>query len=171
MIRKSLPCIAVVACLLLQVEAFDSSTMEDEVLGFFVDFSEQSQKEIAAANSMDNVNLTGVWSIDLLGQPQEKMKLYLIDKDGTISGQGVIVERDETAKATANGSVIGETISLTVMPAGRQDSYSLNLSLSSLKGGKYTVRQADGSSRSGDFTFSVTSNIFKSSFAASEWDV
>lgn len=171
MVRNLLPCIAVVACFMLQADAFDSSAIEDEGLGFFVDFSDDSQKEIDAANSMDNVNVTGAWSIDLIGNPQEKMKLYLIDNDGAINGQGIIISGDKTMKATANGSISGKKMILAVVPIGVQDLYNLNLSLSSLKGGKYFVRQADRASRSGDFTFSVSANIFKSSSITNEWNL
>lgn len=171
MIHKLFPCIAVLACLLLQADATDSSTMEDEGLGFFVDFSDNSQKEIDAANSMDNVNVTGVWSIDFMGEPQEKMKLHLIDNDGVISGQGIIISGDKTMKTTVNGSISGEEMSLAMLPTGVEDLYSLNLSLSSLRGGKYFVHQADGANRSGDFTFSVSANIFKSPSETDEWNI
>ena len=171
MIYKLLPCIAVIASFLLQADALAPTMMEDEGFGFLDDFSDESGKEIDAANSMDNVNVTGTWSIDLMGKPQEKMKLHLVDNDGIISGQGVIIERDETEKATANGSIIGEKMSLTVVPEGGPNSYKLNLSLSSLKTGEYTVYQADGGNRSGNFTFSVSSNIFKPASAVAEWDL
>lgn len=171
MIYKLLPCIAVIACFLLQADALAPTMMEDEGLGFLDDFSDESGEEIAAANSMDNVNVTGAWSIDLMGEPQEKMKLYLVDNDGVISGQGSITALDETIKATANGSVIGEKMNLAVVPAEVQDLYRLNLSLSSLKAGEYTVYQADGSNRSGKFTFSVSTNIFKPASAVAEWDL
>ena len=171
MIYKLLPCIAVIACYLLQADALAPTMMEDEGLGFLDDFSDESGKEIAAANSMENVNVTGAWSIDLMGEPQEKMKLYLVDNDGVISGQGSITALDETIKATANGSAIGEKMNLTVVPAEVQDLYRLNLSLSSLKAGEYTVYQADGSNRSGKFTFSVSTNIFKPASAVAEWDL
>jgi hypothetical protein len=166
---KLLPGIAAIACLLLQADAL-SSTMEDESLGSFGDFSEASQKEIDADNSMDDVNVTGAWSIDLLGTPQEKMKLYLVQKNGVISSKGAVIEGNETARAIANGSIFGAMMRLTVVPSGVPNLYMLNLSLSSLAGGEYTVHQADGKIRSGKFTFAVHSNIFKPASAADEWD-
>lgn len=170
MIYKLLPCIAVVACFLLQADALSSTIMEDEGLEFLEDFSDASQKEIDADNSMDNVNVTGFWSIDLLGEAPEKMKLQLVDNDGAINGQGVIITGNETEKATANGSIFGVKMNLSVVPLGVPNLYKLNLSLSSLDAGEYTVYQADGGSRSGNFTFAVSSNIFKPASAVAEWD-
>jgi hypothetical protein len=171
MIYKLLLCIAVVACLLLQANALPSTIIGDDSLEILEDFSDASQKEIDADNSMDNVNVTGTWSIDLMGETQELMKLQLVDNDGAISGPGVIITRNQTEKAIANGSILGDKMNLTVVPLGVPDLYRLNLSLSSLDAGKYTVCQADGGSRSGNFTFSVSSNIFKPASVVAEWDL
>jgi hypothetical protein len=170
MIYKVLPCIAIVACFLLQAVALASAIMEDEGLQFLEDFSDASQKENDADNSMNNVNVTGAWSIDLIGEPPEKIKLQLVDNDGAISGQGMIITRNQTEKATANGSIFGDKMNLTLVPLGVSNLYKLNLSLSSLGAGQYTVYLADGGSRSGNFTFAVSSNIFKPASAEAERD-
>ncbi len=52
-------------------------------------------------------------------------------------------------------------MSLSVMPVGVSNLYKLNLSLSLLAAGIYTVYMAGGSSRSGKVAFAVSSNIFK----------
>jgi hypothetical protein len=161
MIYKLLPCMAVVSCFLLQANALASTIVEDEGLEFLEDVSAASQKEIDADNSMDNVNVTGLWSIDLMGETPEKIKLQLSDNDGAIRGQGMIITRNQTEKATANGTVFGDKMNLTLVPLGVPNLYKLNLSLSSLDAGEYTVYLADGGSRSGNFTFAVSSNIFK----------
>ncbi|MCK9565869.1 MAG: hypothetical protein M0Q43_07465 [Methanothrix sp.] len=170
MIYKLLPCIAVVACFLLQANALPSAVIGDGRLEFLEDFSDASQKEIDADNSMDNVNVTGAWSINLMGETQELMKLQLVDNDGAISGPGVIITVNDTEKAIANGSIFGDKMNLTVVPLGVPNLYRLNLSLSSLDAGKYTVYRTDGGSRSGNFTFAVSSNIFKPASAVDEWD-
>ena len=165
MISKILPCIAVFACLLSQAKALPSEMMDDESLDILGDFSEEMEKEIDADNSMQDVNVTGIWSIELLGQPREKMKLYLFQNGSLVSGQGEIINGEMARKAIARGSISGLEMNLNVLPEGVADSYDLNLSLSSLAGGHYLVHQADGGSRSGRFTFAVSANIFK---AASE---
>jgi len=162
MICKILLCIAVFACLLSQAEALPSEMMDSGRLDFLGDFSEQMQNDIHADNSMQDVNVTGAWFIELLGEPQEKMKLYLFQNGSLISGQGEIIEGEIARTATARGSISGLEMSLNVLPEGAADSYDLNLSLSSLAGGHYLVHQADGASRSGSFTFAVSANIFKS---------
>ena len=161
MIYKILLCIAVSACLLSQAQALPSKLMDSGSLDILGDFSEQMQNDIYADNSIQDVNVTGAWLIELLGQPREKMKLYLIQNGSLISGQGEIIRGEKTRKATARGSISGLEMSLNVLPEGAADSYHLNLSLSSLAGGDYLVHQADGGSRSGRFTFAVSANIFK----------
>ncbi len=162
MICKILLCIAVFACLLSQAEALPSEMMDSGRLDFLGDFSEQMQNDIHADNSMQDVNVTGAWFIELLGQPQEKMKLYLFQNGSLIRGQGEIIEGEKAHEATARGSISGLQMNLNVLSEGAADSYDLNLSLSSLAGGHYLVHQADGASRSGRFTFAVSANIFKS---------
>ncbi len=161
MIYKILLCIAVSVCLLSQAEALPSKIMDSGSLDLLGDFSEQMQNDIDADNSIQDVNVTGAWFIELLGQPREKMKLYLLQNGSLISGQGEIIEGEKARKATARGSISGLEMSLNVLPEGAADSYNFNLSLSSLAGGHYFVHQADGGSRSGRFTFAVSADIFK----------
>ena len=165
MIYKIFLFIAVLASLLSQADAIASKMMEDGSLDTLADFSEEMEKEIDADNSIQDVNVTGIWSIELLGQPREKMKLYLFQNGSLVSGQGEIIKGEMARKAIARGSISGLEMNLNVLPEGVADSYDLNLSLSSLAGGHYLVHQADGGSRSGRFTFAVSANIFK---AASE---
>ena len=161
MIYKILLCIAVSVCLLSQAQALSSKLMDSGSLDLLGDFSEQMQNDIHADNSIQDVNITGAWLIELLGQPREKMKMYLLQNGSLISGQGEIIEGEIAQTATARGSISGLEMSLNVLPEGAADSYHLNLSLSSLAGGDYLVHQADGGSRSGRFTFAVSANIFK----------
>jgi len=123
-------------------------------------FSAGPKAESDAVNFIDNVNVTGMWSLDLGGQPGEQMKLHLVQSGGMIMGQGALIRGNETENATVSGSISGDMLSLIVMPVGVLDLYKLNLSLSTLSAGTYTAYMADGSSRSGAVTFSVSSNIF-----------
>jgi len=68
------------------------------------------QPEADADNSLDNVNVTGAWSFDLKGKAPEQMKLYLIQKEDVVMGQGVIYGGNGTEKATASGSISVENI-------------------------------------------------------------
>jgi len=124
-------------------------------------FSVLPPPETVADNSLYNVNVTGAWSFDLKGKAPEQMKLYLIQNEDVIMGQGVINTGNGTENATASGSISGEKMSLIVMPVGVSNLYKLNLSLSTLAAGTYSAYMDDGSSRSGEVTFAVSSNIFK----------
>lgn len=123
--------------------------------------SAETQPEADIDNSLDNVNVTGAWSFNLKGDALEQMKLYLIQSKDQIIGQGVINTGNRMKNATASGSILGQKMSLNVMPVGVSERYELNLSLSSLDSGTYTAYLVDGSSRSGEVTFAVSSNIFK----------
>lgn len=131
-------------------------------------FSVAPETEADAANSIDNVNLTGTWSLDLKGEAPEQMELYLIQNEGLVMGHGVINRGIETKNATASGSISGDELRIVVMPVGTTDMYEINLSLSALSAGTYTVHETDGSSRSGEVTFAVSSNVFKPQSAMSE---
>jgi hypothetical protein len=131
-------------------------------------FSVMPPPEANADNSLDNVNVTGAWSFDLKGKAPEQIKLYLIQNEDVVMGQGVINRENGTERATASGSISGEKMNLTVMPEGVSNLYRLNLSLSSLAAGTYTTYMADGSSRSGEVTFAVSSNIFKPASTANK---
>jgi hypothetical protein len=171
LMRKILSSLAVLFGFLFLANALPSEMMEEESLDILGDFSDEMQKEIDADNSLDDANVTGAWSMDLMGEPREKMKLYLLQNGSLISGQGVIIQGDETVKATASGSISGLEMKLTVAPEGVPDLYRLNLTLSSLAGGQYAVHQADGGSRSGRFTFAVSANVFKTASAEDEWEI
>ncbi len=131
-------------------------------------FSVVTPTEAAEDNSLDNVNVNGTWSFDLIGKPPEKIKLYLVQNKDVVTGQGVINRQNETVEATASGSISGTEMSLTVIPLGVLNLYKLNLSLSSLAAGTYSAYMADGSSRSGQVTFVVSANIFKPAATAAK---
>ena len=94
---------------------------------------------------MDSVNVTGAWSFNLKGKDPEQIKLYLVQNDSMVKGQGVINRKNETENATASGSITVDKMNLDVMSVGASNLYRLNLSLSSLAKGYYTAYLADGS--------------------------
>jgi len=171
MMGKILSTLAVLFGFLFLANALPSQMMEDRSLDLLGDFSDEMQKEIDADNSLHDANVTGAWSIDLMGERQEKMKLYLLQNGSLISGKGVIIQSGETLKATASGSISGLELNLAVAPEGVLDLYRLNLTLSSLAGGQYAVHQADGGSRSGRFTFAVSADIFKTASTGDKWEI
>jgi hypothetical protein len=127
-----------------------------------------AQTEADAVNSMDNVNVTGTWSLDLNGEAPEQMQLYLIQNEGVIMGRGVVNRGNEPKNATASGSISGDELRIVVMPVGTMDMYEINLSLSALSAGRYTVHEADGSSRRGEVAFAFSPNVFRSLSPARE---
>ena len=162
--HKSLLSITVIALLLVQADAEPVDPLDPIQLGetMSMPLPQEPQPETDADNSLDDVNITGAWSINLKGKvPAEQMKLYLIQIDDTVTGKGVINRGNGTENVAASGSISEKNMSLTVKPIEVLDLYKLNFSLSSLAAGTYTVYMADGSNRSGKVTFSVTSNIFK----------
>jgi hypothetical protein len=132
-------------------------------------FSIMPRSEEDADNSLDNVNVTGNWSFDLKGKVPAQMNLYLIKNKDLVIGQGLINRENGTQNATASGSISGAKMSLTVMPVGGLSMYKLQLSLSSLTAGTYTAYMGNDSSWSGEVTFTVSSNIFKSHLPVPEY--
>lgn len=168
--HKLLLGITIIAFFLFQANAEAADPLDPSQMGESMDMPLSQElinavvppTETDADNSLDNVNLTGAWTLDLKGDAPEQMKLYLIQNEDVVMGQGVINRGNKTENATASGSISGQKLSLTVMSVGVLDLYKLNLSLSTLKAaGTYAVYMADGSSRSGEVTFAVSSNIFK----------
>ena len=155
--------ITFIAFFFVQGDAEPSDPLDPSQLGesMSMPLPKEPQPKADADNVPDNVNATGAWSFDLKGKDPEQMKLYLIQIDDMVTGQGIIIRGNGTEIATANGSISVEKMSLTVMPVGVSDLYKLNLSLSSLAAGTYTAHMADGSNQSGEVTFAVSSNIFK----------
>jgi hypothetical protein len=158
--HKLLLSMTVIAFFLAQADAKPIDPLSPSQLG--------ESMSMPLSQELNHVNVTGVWSFDLLGKSPEKMRLYLIQNKYVIAGQGVINRGNKTEKATASGSISGEQMSLNVKPEGASDLYRLNLSLSSLAGGTYTACMADGSSRSGKVTFAVSANIFKTATVAED---
>ncbi len=158
--HKFLLCITVIAFLLAQTDAKPIDPLDPSKLG--------ESMSIPSSRETNNVNVTGIWSFDLMGKTTEKMRLYLIQNEDAIAGHGAVISGNKTEKATASGSISGELISLNVKPEGVSNLYRLNLSLSSLAAGTFTACMADGSSRSGKVTFAVSANIFKSATDAED---
>lgn len=152
--------ITVIAFILAQADAKPIDPLSPSQLG--------ESMSMPQSQELNHVNVTGVWSFDLLGKAPEKMKLHLIQNKDTIAGRGVINRGKETEKATASGSISGYQINLEIRPEDGADQYKLNLSLSSLAAGTYTVYMADGSSRSGKVTFAVSANIFQDATVAED---
>ena len=150
---KLLLSIMVIAFFLAQSDAKPIDPLDPGSLG--------ESMSIPKSRQSASVNVTGPWSFDLLGTPDEKMKLYLTQNEDLISGSGIITQGKDSKKATANGSISGDRMSLNVTPEGSSDRYWLNLSFSSLAGGTYTACLADGSCRSGKATFTAFANIFQ----------
>ena len=160
---KLLLSLTVIAFFLGQADAQPGDPLNPGQLGesMSMPLPQELSREADANSSRENVNVTGAWSFDLMGKAPEKMKLYLLQNEDVITGQGVINRGNETEKATARGSISGSQVSLNVIEEGVSNQYKLNLSLSSLEAGTYAARMADGSSRSGKVTFAVSANIFK----------
>jgi hypothetical protein len=158
--HKLLLSITIIAFLLAHADAKPIDPLNPSQLG--------ESMSMPLTRELNHVNVTGVWSFDLLGKAPEKMTLYLIQNKDAIAGQGVINKVNKTEKAKASGSISGEQMCLNITPEDGAYLYKLNLSLSSLAAGTYTVCMTDGSSRSGKVTFAVSTNIFKDATVAED---
>lgn len=104
---------------------------------------------IVPDQSEQDVNVTGVWSLDLSGRSAGHIDLNMVQNKDAIMGNGIMTGDNGTQKITASGTLTGNGLSLTVMPVGSLDLYRLDLSLDSETTGTYTAYSADGNSWSG----------------------
>ncbi len=109
--------------------------------------------------SGQNVNVTGVWSLDLTGELARHIDLSLIQNKDAIMGHGTMTGGNGTQRVTASGGLTGNGLSLTVMPVGSLDLYRLDLSIDSQTTGTFTAYSADGSSWSGGVAGTAPSGI------------
>ena len=117
--HKSLLSITVIALIMVQADAVPVDPLDPGQLGetMSMPLPQELQPETDADGSLDDVNITGAWSINLKGKvPAEQMKLYLIQTDDMVTGKGVINRGNGTENVAANGSISGKNMSLTVMP-------------------------------------------------------
>jgi hypothetical protein len=106
----------------------------------------------APAQAGQNVNITGVWSLDLIALDQilRHMDLALVQNKDVVMGYGAVIGGDDTQRVTASGSKAGNRLSLTVMPIDELYLYKLDLSFDLHTTGTYTAHSANGSIWSGD---------------------
>ncbi len=105
----------------------------------------------APAQSGQNINVTGDWSLDLIALDQvlRHMDLALVQNKGLVMGYGAMTGGNDTQRVTASGSNAGGRLSLTVMPIDKLYLYRLDLSFDLHTTGTYTAYSADGGIWSG----------------------
>ncbi|MGA9100160.1 MAG: hypothetical protein WB392_14650 [Methanotrichaceae archaeon] len=108
---------------------------------------------------VENVNATGTWSLDLLGEPTRHIDLSITQNKDAIMGYGAISGGNGTQRVTASGSLSGDKIVLTVMPINSLDLYKLDLSIDPHTSGTYTAYSASGDTWSGDVTGTTPAGI------------
>lgn len=112
-----------------------------------------------SGQSLQRVNVSGPWSLDLKDRIQRHLDLALIQNNGVVLGHGFIEGPDGTQSVTASGSLTGGMLRLTAMLADSLDLYRLNLSLNTNTIGTYTAYSVRGATWSGDVSGSAPSNI------------
>jgi hypothetical protein len=119
---------------------------------------------------VQNVNVTGPWSLDLNDQIKRHLDLALIQNKGVILGHGIIDSPNGTQRVTVSGSLTGGRLSLTAMLIDSLDLYKLNLFFNSNTAGTYIAYSANGATWSGDVSGSAPSGISNPSPKVSETD-
>lgn len=110
----------------------------------------------SSAQSDQNINITGPWSLDLIALDQmlRHMDLALVQNKDAIMGYGALVSGNntDTQRAIVSGSKTGNRLSLSVMLIDSLDLYRLDLSLDFHTTGTYIAYSTEGSTWSGDIT-------------------
>lgn len=118
--------------------------------------------------SVQNVNLTGPWSLNLVDQIQRHLDLVLVQNKEAVLGQGTLIGPNGTQRVTASGSLIGGRLDLTAMAVDSLDLYKLDLSIDPSTKGSYTAYSTSGDTWSGDVSGSAPSGIYNSAPEVSE---
>lgn len=111
----------------------------------------------APEDALQDVNVTGPWSLDLiaLDQVMKHLNLALVQNKDAIIGYGTLSTDNETHKIIANGLQKGSRLALAVTPIDSKDLYQLDLSLDMHPIGTYTDYSASGEILSGDIAGSA----------------
>lgn len=118
--------------------------------------------------SVQNVNVTGSWSLDLKDQIQRHLDLSLVQNREAVLGHGTLDGPNGTQRVTVSGSMMGGRLGLTAMLIDSLDLYKLNLSINSNTNGTYTAYSTSGATWSGDVSGSAPSGISNSAPKGSE---
>jgi hypothetical protein len=123
-----------------------------------------------ASENENELNLSGTLSLVLQDSATRYLNLALIQNGDAVTGRGDLTAGGSTQEVAASGLVAGETLDLTVTPAGGSDLYRLNLQAegNTLKG-SYSVQSESGETTSGT-AVGVTSNSNDSNSNASNVD-
>jgi hypothetical protein len=110
----------------------------------------------SSAQSDQNINITGPWSLDLIALDQilRHMDLALVQNKDAVMGYGALVSGNDndTQRAIVSGSKTGDRLSLSVMLIDSLDLYRLDLSLDFHTTGTYIAYSTGGRMWSGDIT-------------------
>jgi hypothetical protein len=123
-----------------------------------------------ASENENELNLSGTLSLVLQDSATRYLNLALIQNGDAVTGRGDLTAGGSTQEVAASGLVAGETLDLTVTPAGGSDLYRLNLQAegTTLKG-SYNVQSESGETTSGT-AVGVTSNSNNSNSNAANVD-
>jgi hypothetical protein len=111
------------------------------------------------AQSVQNVNVTGPWSLNLKDQIERHLDLALVQNNEAVLGHGTLDGPNGTQRVTVSGSLIGGRLELTAMLVESLDLYKLNLSIDSNAAGTYTAYSVGGTTWSGYVSGSAPSGI------------
>ncbi len=104
----------------------------------------------ARTGSANQVNLTGIWSLGLLGSTMRYIELNIQQSKDILTGYGSITKEGNSRRVSASGSLSGSNIDLSVFIINSSEMYRLNVSQSgaSLRG-KYNMYSNDIATLSG----------------------
>ncbi|MFB3764811.1 MAG: hypothetical protein ACE14P_06125 [Methanotrichaceae archaeon] len=127
--------------------------------------SDRSYTMDMPGEAIQDVNVTGPWSLDLiaLDQIMKHLNLALVQNRDAIIGYGTLNADNETHKIIVSGLQEGGRLELAVMPVDSQDLYKLDLSLDVHTTGTYMAYSANGAAWSGDVAGSAPPGILISS--------
>lgn len=101
-------------------------------------------------------NLTGAWTLELLGADARHFDLNMLQKGDLIMGQGKMAREQGGQSVTASGSVLGEETTLFICSVDGSEAFRIKLSNSAGNlAGEFNSITSEGGSDSGTATGSI----------------
>ncbi len=110
----------------------------------------------ARTGSGNQVNLTGIWSLGLLGSSMKYIELNAQQSKDVLMGYGSITAEGNSRRVSASGNISGSNIDLSVLVINSSEMYRLKVSQSGTSlTGKYDTYSAGVITLSGTVTGSI----------------
>lgn len=132
---------------------------ESEDSGISTTPASKSDTTYQIEESLQNVNATGAWSLNLEDQVQRHIDMTLVQNKDAVLGHGTLDDPNGTQRVSVSGSRIGNRLAITAMFVDSLNLYKIDMSFTPNITGFYTAYSANESTWSGVVSGSAPSDV------------